>query len=139
LIKNLKFKKSKNSVPKNHNLVLHRRVARGGIGGQIPPLAKKFFNLLGFLRKKIQKIFWFKFFHTKNLKIPPTKNFWLRPWSYNCGSKKSLSFFFAIQLLLDALRSSSTWLYFSHLTNCYCFLYKMRFLLFSQSPSYKLL
>jgi len=57
-----------------------------------PPFTQKFFNLLGFLRKKSEnppppKIFPYKksenppplkFFHTKNFKIPLSKNFWLR-------------------------------------------------------------
>jgi len=44
-----------------------------GAGGDLrykSPLVKKFVNLLGFLREKIQKNFRPKFFHTKNWKSP---------------------------------------------------------------------
>jgi len=47
--------------------------SQGGFGGQIFPLDKKAFDFLWVLRKKIQKNFWSKFFHTKSLKIPRRK------------------------------------------------------------------
>jgi len=54
-----------------------RALQREGMGDLSPPFTQKFFNLLGFLRKKPENPP-LKFFHTKILKISFWKNFWLR-------------------------------------------------------------
>jgi hypothetical protein len=59
--------------------ILGRRVARGGIEGQIPPQQKKFFILLGFSRKNLQNLSPLNFFHTKIFVVTPSRKILATP------------------------------------------------------------
>ena len=59
---------------------MKRARSQGGLGDKSPYFDEKFFNLLGFLRKKHENPPP-NFFHTKIFEIPPLENFWLRRWN----------------------------------------------------------
>jgi len=93
----------------------HRRVSREGDWGICPSsFTKKFFNLLGFLRKNPENPP-LKFFHTTNLKIPPLEKFLATHCFITIGVIKAS----CITRLTICLAFQRTVLYFNKLSNLF--------------------